>query len=187
MPSLNRAEKVTGTYLRLNGFLHLPLFTVFSNGEHGHVDYVALRAKNSVEEAGNVRFLIDEEFFDLCATPDIPDPRAVFLGAVAEVRTNNNREAPSDYHTAYAQQFLGGVPMVRLSFCDCKTPLWRDDDGVVVVSLNHAMTWVRRRILWMQKQGWKFTKFGSWTLSEDFLGDVLVELEREWGVQTARE
>ena len=46
----------------------MPLFSVFSDERHGHVDFIALRAANSVEVAGNVRFRIDDDFFDLCTT-----------------------------------------------------------------------------------------------------------------------
>jgi hypothetical protein len=41
---LNLAEKIARAYLRLNGFPQLPHFTVFSGGEHGHVDLIGIRA-----------------------------------------------------------------------------------------------------------------------------------------------
>ncbi len=60
---MNAAEKIAASYLRLNGFLLLPHFTVFEGGYHGHVDIVGLRAAGSKEVGGGLTFPTDDKLF----------------------------------------------------------------------------------------------------------------------------
>jgi len=88
---MNMSEKIAATYLRLNGFLLLPQFTVFIDGEHGHVDLVGLRAKGSSEESAGLTFLIDDKFFN-AIDPDVcKDPRNEFLGVVRLSRFSSRK------------------------------------------------------------------------------------------------
>lgn len=92
---MNTAEKLAATYLRLNGFLLLPHFTVFQGSHHGHVDLIGLRAKNSFSGFDGKPFLTDEALFEAIGQTGCPEPKSVFLGLVAEVRTNERRDAPN--------------------------------------------------------------------------------------------
>ena len=87
-------EKIAVTYLRLNGFLLLPQFTVFIGGDHGHVDLVGLRAKGSKEQAGQFVFPIDERFFKAIDRLISANPLEEFLGLVGEVKTNRQKDHP---------------------------------------------------------------------------------------------
>src|SRR2546430_337732 len=116
MPSPNTPEKIAGLYLRLNGFLQLPLFTLFYEDRYGQIDIVALRAGNSVEKAMGVEFIVDDDFFKTCKSEALPDPKATTFGLVAEVRGNKARKAPDVEYAGYASSLLGGVPVVRVSF-----------------------------------------------------------------------
>ena len=42
---MNAAEKIAATYLRLNGFLLVPQFTVFEGDRHSHVDLVSIETR----------------------------------------------------------------------------------------------------------------------------------------------
>jgi len=183
MPSVNQPEKIAGLYLRLNGFLHLPLFTVFFEDGYGQIDYIALRAGNSVEKAGGVEFIVDDDFFKMCISDALTSPRETTFGIVAKVRGNKARKAPDATNTAYARKFLGELPVVRVSFCDVAKEL-RISDGVIVVSIKYAWAWIHKRITWMDEQGWKFTKSQSWALSDDFLSDLLYQTGRDWKKKT---
>lgn len=180
MATQNTPEKIAGLYLRLNGFLQLPLFTLFYEDRYGQIDILALRGKDSVEKAMSVEFPVDEAFFEKLKLNDQDEPKKDFLGIVAEVRGNANRKAPEVEDADYAKKFLGDVRVARVSFVDAKTEL-SVKNGVVIVSMAHASGWIRQRIAWMEQQGWRFTKSGSWTLSHDYLADVLYDLGREWG------
>jgi hypothetical protein len=184
MPSSNTAEKVAGLYLRLNGFLQLPLFTLFYEDKYGQIDILGIHGKNSVEKAMGVEFPVDDAFFEACKRKELDDPKGTILGVVAEVRGNNRRKAPDVEHVQYAANFLGEAPIIRVSFSDSATALGVKD-GVVVVSMRHATEWIRSRVKWMESQGWRFTKSGSWSLSDDYLSDILYDLGREWGTFVA--
>jgi len=60
---MNTAEKLACTYLRLNGFLLTPHFTIFSGENHTHIDIIGLRSKGSKEEVDNFTFPLDDDFF----------------------------------------------------------------------------------------------------------------------------
>jgi len=51
-------EKIASLYLRLNGFLQLPLFTLFYPDRYGQIDIIALRPGNSVEKAMGIEFIV---------------------------------------------------------------------------------------------------------------------------------
>jgi hypothetical protein len=45
------AEKIAATYLRLNRFLLLPLFTIFEYEGSRQIDLIGLRARGSLEQS----------------------------------------------------------------------------------------------------------------------------------------
>jgi hypothetical protein len=47
---MNGPEKIAAAYLRLNGFLLLPQFTIFDGQRHNHIDLVGVRCAASVEK-----------------------------------------------------------------------------------------------------------------------------------------
>lgn len=64
---MNMAEKIAATYLRLNGFLVLLQFTVFIDGEHGHVDRPTRMANSRVFLLGKPRDLNTPEPHRSCS------------------------------------------------------------------------------------------------------------------------
>lgn len=170
---MNMAEKIAATYLRLNGFLLLPQFTVFIGGEHGHVDFVGLRARNSREESDGVVFPIDTKLFaaidgQVCATP-----LNEFLGLVGEVKTNRRIDFPKHEQVEYVRPFLGNVPIVLVAFSEGATePTWQD--RCLKIGNGYALEWIFERASWMNERLNTLTKTGSWNLSEDALSQILV-------------
>lgn len=171
---MNPAEKIAATYLRLNGFLLLPQFTAFGGDQHNHVDLLGLRAANSVELVGMYPPLpTDDSLFGAIPNNVCAHPRQEFLGAVAEVKTNARRDKPEAGHIAYVSAFLGGVPIVPMSFSESRdAPTWREDH--LAVGNRHALGWVISRFQWMNGNFQGFTKSGSWPWSEDALAELLV-------------
>jgi hypothetical protein len=170
---MNMAEKIAATYLRLNGFLLLPQFTVFIGGDHGHVDLVGLRAKGSKEESAGLTFPIDDKFFDSIDLLVCENPLDEFLGLVGEVKTNRRIDQPKDQQVTYVRPFLGNVPIVPVAFSEgSKEPRWEDE--CLHVGNAYALEWVFERASWMNGNVQALTKTGSWNLSEDALSEILV-------------
>ena len=170
---MNPAERIVATYLRLNGFLLLPHFTTFGGGYHNHMDLLGLRAPGSIERVEDITFPLDDAFF--AALPDQfgECPQRVLLGLVAEVRTNRTVDIPDADHITYASTFLGGAPVVPISFSDSTTdPRW--NNGRLEASNRYALEWIIERIRWMDKHHRGLTKSGSWPWSEDSLAELLV-------------
>jgi len=115
---MNLAEKLAGTYLRLNGFLALGQFTAFDGKQHNHIDIVAFRAPNSQELVDGISLITDDLLFDSLSDLVGYPSRTAALGIAAEVRTNEDRDEPSDAHIEYVEHFLGGLPIIRLAFFD---------------------------------------------------------------------
>ena len=170
---MNTAEKIAAIYLRLNGFLLLPHFTVFDGKQHNHIDIVGLRAANSVECLGDLIFPIDNRLFK-AASEFVNNPESIFLGALAEVRTNQMKDSLSNEHVAYLSNFLGGIDSIRLSFYEFRDNEPTTLNGSIDIGNRFAMNWIIERINWMQEQKMNLTKHGSWFLSEEWLADILV-------------
>jgi hypothetical protein len=142
---MNLAEKIAATYLRLNGFLLLPHFTVFGGGYHGHVDVLGLRAGGSKELAGVLTFPTDDKFFGAVPHRITESARDTSLGLVAEVRTNDSRDRPHPNQLDYVRAFLGNVPVVPVAFFESKTePVWREE--CLEVGNAYAIRWIVQRI-----------------------------------------
>jgi hypothetical protein len=173
LDEVNTAEKIAATYLRLNGFLLLPHFTVFDGDDHNHIDLIALRAARSAELVRDLKLPVDEPFFSLVSKCLDVDAIAVSTAIIAEVRTNKDRKIPSPAHIQYAKNFLGSVPSIAISFAKDRTNLETDATGLRIGNA-YALQWILQRIEWMDSQKMHLTKTGSWTWSEDFLSDILV-------------
>lgn len=170
---MNMAEKIAATYLRLNGFLLLPQFTVFIDGEHGHVDLVGLRAKGSKEESAGVSFITDDEFFGAIDPAVCVDPRNEFLGLVGEVKKNRQVDFPKAKQVEYVRPFLGPAPIVSVFFSAAgKSPKWTLQG--LHVGTGYALEWIFKRASWMNNNLKSWSKTGSWNLSEDALSEILV-------------
>jgi hypothetical protein len=168
---MNTAEKIASTYLRLNGFLLLPHFTVFAGTRHNHVDLVGLRPPNSVERSFGQKLPRDPEltraFVNLFGQGASKRP----IGLIAEVRSNEKRDKITDAHVNYIREFLGGIEPLRFTFFEAPIEVNRDNAGIAI-GLYHAFRWIHWRINRMQKN-LPLKKLGSWTLSEAFLADIL--------------
>ncbi|MDD2708126.1 MAG: hypothetical protein PHV34_08965 [Verrucomicrobiae bacterium] len=175
---MNLAEKLAACYLRLNGFLLLPHFTVFGGERHNHVDLVGLRARNSKESIGNFPFPTDDrlfkEFDQLCGGSS----RSKTFGVIGEVKSNEESDVISREHFDYIRRFLGEFPIYRIVFRDSEDAIVRKDDAIEV-GLRAAGCWILECIHKMDNI-LKLTKTGSWTLSESFLSDIL--LLRKYGL-----
>jgi len=170
---MNFAEKLAGTYLRLNGFLVLPNFTVFGEAQHNHVDLIGFRAPNSKEIVEGKLLPIDGKLFKAISTLwDKRDPTKEPLGIAVEVRTNKKRDVPTESHIRYVGEFLGRVPVWRIAFYEGRHAIELHED-TIHVGLRYAGLWIQRRIDWMLKQKFKLNKTGSWAWSEPFLSDYL--------------
>ena len=172
---MNTAEKIAATYLRLNGFLLLPHFTTFNGNYHGHVDIVALRAANSQECLGDFIFPIDDAFWGIISGTLRTDAKKKFIGAIAEVKTGDEEEFPAPIHVDYIQTFLGDAQCIKISFSQLHDKSTFDyKSGTICISLTYAFKWILSRFSKMDEQKMRLTKDGSWTLSEDFLSEILV-------------
>ena len=60
---MNATEKLAATYLRLNGFLLLPHFTIFTGRQHSHFDLIGLHPMNGAEIGGRLQLPKDENLF----------------------------------------------------------------------------------------------------------------------------
>ena len=170
---MNTAEKIAGTYLRLNGFFLLPQFTVFDGTRHNHIDLVALRAANSEERVDDVVLPVDDQLFETVSI-FIDNPKSNHFGAIVEVRTNENRDIPTNEHFVYTSRFLGGLPSVRLSFYEFDDNNPVPSENSINIGNRYAIGWILDRINWMQGQHMRLAKEGSWHLSEEWLADILV-------------
>ena len=168
---MNPAEKLAATYLRLNGFLLLPHFTVFTGAGHNHVDLVGYRPPNSRELVHGDSLPRDDELSSRLARELRQDATTLPVGVIAEVRGNRNRDKITPEHVRYVGSFLGGITPARIAFCLAKTPFRRDRRGLCI-SLGYAHQWIDKRIVWMERHC-HLSKTGSWTLSEGFLADLL--------------
>jgi hypothetical protein len=169
---MNAAEKIAATYLRLNGFLLVPQFTVFEGDRHSHVDLVGIRAAGSREIVKGETLPTDGRLFTALEAGGIVHPRDTCLGLVAEVKTNDSVERPSDAHVAYVGPFLGDLPLVLSYFSESASkPQWVN--GCLAMSTSYALWWIFQRVKWMDAE-FQLTKSGSWTWSDDPLSDLLI-------------
>ena len=146
---------------------------MFEGGYHGHVDLVGLRAAGSEEVGGELPFPTDEKLFDAVPRHICELPRNTFLGLVVEVRTNKNRDEPEANQVAYVRRFLGNVPVLKVAFLESdKQPAWTD--GCMQVGNRYALSWIIKRVRWMDDNHHRLTKAGSWPWSDDALAEFLV-------------
>ncbi len=173
MSAANTAEKIAAVYLRLNGFLLLPHFTVFIDGHQRHIDLLGLRAADSEERPfGNLPCLLDELLFeDIKNHFNIANPKSVFLGAVVEVRTNEKTKYPEIDYRNYAGKFLGKSQQISMAFARVKN--FEFQENTLVVNLDYALEWVMERINHMENE-LNVNKFESWFQSDEFLADILI-------------
>jgi hypothetical protein len=168
---MNVAENLASAYLRLNGFLLLSHFTVFTGGGHNHVDLIGLRAPNSQERVNGTQLALDEALFNALSALRGDNSKSALVAIAAEVRTNAQRDVPTLEHVDYVRAFFGGVPVVtRFSFYDMAKTIVLTADGLDI-GLSHTGHWIQWRIDSMHGQ--RLTKEGSWNLSDPFLADLL--------------
>lgn len=166
---MNTPEKIAATYLRLNGFLLLPHFTVFIAGaQHNHVDLIGYRPRNSEESVSNVPLERDEEFSSKIKELQNDGNEDSSAGIIVQVRGNKTCPDFFEKHDEYIAKFLGSIKPVRVIF-HCQKDnisIKRGDKPCICISLKHSYKWIQDRISWIRKAG-------SWELSEEFLADLL--------------
>jgi hypothetical protein len=177
---MNTGEKIVGAYLRLNGFLVLPHFTILDGEHHTHVDFVGLRPRGGAEVVNGDELPRDDMLTSaLAAACAEPDRRAsnLWLGLVAEVKTTEKPAAIAKASIEYARRFLGDVDKVLgISFSGAISDL-AHVDATIHFPLRRCVDWALQRIRLMEASRFRLSKTGSWTWSEAFLADLLV-LER---------
>jgi hypothetical protein len=169
---MNAPKKIVNTYFRLNGFFLLPQFTYFLGGQYNHVDLMALRPPSGKEVVRDITFPIDVDFFN-CLSEWTMFPTENFLGAVVEIKGNQEREIPLQSHMDYATEFFGNagpiIPVsVSLSYKKIDV-----QDHVLRIPLQHALSWSLYRIYWVESHLDYLKKVTSWSWSEEFLSDLL--------------
>lgn len=170
---MNTTEKLAATYLRLNGFLLLPHFTIFTGQQHSHIDLIGLHPMNGVERAGELALPKDDDLFDTIRNNYGLNPEHNLIGIVAEVKTNQDVEEPSPEKLNYAGRFLGNANLVPICFTD-RIPDIQILNGTILIGLNYTFNWIMYRINWMEQRRNRLSKEGSWNWSEDFLADILI-------------
>jgi len=165
---MNSPEKVASTYLRLNGFLLLPNFTVFDGEHHTDIDLIGVRAPDAAERIGDIALP-----FDPLLTKALPLVGGRWIAMAAQVKAGR-AEYPPDAHLQYVQHVVGGeTRVVRAGFTGEAGGVSVQANGVLV-SLEHALSWIWWRFDWMDENARSLTKDGSWAWSEPFLADLLL-------------
>jgi hypothetical protein len=172
--AMNTSEKIAATYLRLNGFFVLPLFTVFDGEHHNHLDLLSVHTPGSTESVHGIPLLTDPNLFagleKLGAKPN-----EQITGVASEVKTGKEKGEITQGHINYAARFVN-APLFPVWFYRVSAkPPWVEEDQLRI-SLPYAIDWIISRFDWMELEAHKFTltKTGSWTWSEQFLADLLV-------------
>ena len=170
---MNAPEKIAATYLRLNGFLLLPHFTIFTDRHHNHVDLIGYRPRNSEECVSDVPLKRDDDFSNKIEELQNDDTKTLPTGIIVQVRGNTTYPKFHDNHEEYVERFLGIKP-VRIIFRRQKKSIFikeENENRSVCVGLKHSFGWIQERIGEMHSY---HSKTGSWTLSEEFLADLLL-------------
>jgi hypothetical protein len=168
---VNTAEKLAAVYLRLNGFLLLPHFTLFNGNGHNHVDLIGFRPGSSFEEIFGAPALRDTELSEYLTERMRRDSDRRNVGIIAQVKGNSVRDRITQSQVEYVQNFFGGIEPVCLTFSLAAKDFGQGDHDLKI-SLGHAHNWIQRRVTDLENRG-RLTKIGSWELSEEFLGDLL--------------
>lgn len=173
MYKLNCPEKITGAYLRLNGFFLLPQFTIFDGEQHSHIDFLALKPPAGRELCLDGELPKDKKLFKSISKLISDDAEKSLLGAIVEVKGGNEIEYPEGNAIKYAQHFIGdATPICSICFSKKVNDI-EINNGLLIISLKYSLSWCIGRFEWMNENKRKLTKSGSWTWSEDFLSDLL--------------
>jgi hypothetical protein len=176
---MNFAERLTGLYLRLNGFLLMPAFSTFTirpreedRKAHAHIDILGFRPPGSFEQLEDVRFPVDALLFK-CLESRVGEPLDCPLAVVCEVRTNQLGEFPRRERCDYARSMCGGIEVIPMCFDDSLNNVrFEQSERGIRVGLAHAYGWIAARISWLEER--QVPKLASWNWSESMLAEVLV-------------
>jgi len=170
--SVNTPEKIAATYLRLNGFLLLPHFTTFfARPENNHVDLIGYRPAKSKELVHRKKLERDVAFSKNLTETLGKNSVKSKVGIIVQVRGNAQQVEITDEQVEYVKSFLGGIDPVRILF-HCQKPPILIEGNQIRIDLKYSYHWIQNRVKEMERVS-KIHKTGSWTLSEEFLGDLL--------------
>jgi len=147
---MNSPEKIAGVYLRLNGFFLMPQFTLFDGKRHTHIDFLGLRAPQSIEMCGNLAFPLDDGLFNLLDEQVEGDSRNQLLAVITEVKGNKKKEKPGEGHIEYIDHFIGSANRIKIFFRNQGVEVSRSDD-VIEIPLGYSLNWIIRRIDWIDE------------------------------------
>jgi hypothetical protein len=170
---MTTTEKIAATYLRLNGFFLLPLFTVFDGAQHNHIDLLGLRAAGSAESINGISLPVDGDLL-LCLTKMGATPNETVTGIIVEVKTANERDVITLGHIDYAKRFMNTNHAYPIWFYGSKTESPKIEKDHLRISMQYAMDWIIYRFDKMNGMKDVLAKQKSWAWSEEFLSDLLM-------------
>ena len=169
---MNTPEKISLLYVRLNGFLLLPHFTLFNGDSHSHVDFVGIRPANGKEICNSLELPVDDELYKAIDSVLGNGSLRQTFGVVGEVKGGKGAEIPEEKNLKYVQNFLGGLEILGLSFAwGAGAP--KSEKRTVLVGIEHSIDWIKSRVSWMDSNLSRLSKSGSWNWSDEYMGDVL--------------
>lgn len=171
---METTEKIVSLYLRLNGFFLMPHFTTFV-GEFKHVDLLGVRFKNAAEKIGGYTLKVDEDFLARLNGNSKDIKLWVEVGSAREIP----RLFPEKKED-YVKRIFGsnnGIKKACFDFSLEDSKLCRVEKALVI-SKGRCRDFILSRFAQMESEPLKsrmkeLTKEGSWSWSEEFLGDLL--------------
>ncbi|HBJ85058.1 MAG TPA: hypothetical protein DDZ88_14545 [Verrucomicrobiales bacterium] len=182
---MNLAENIAATYLRLNGFFLLPHFTVLKGDRHNHIDLLALRAAGAEEKvpgsATPKSLPVDDQLFGKLdelfqIKGKSASSKSNFIGMMAEVRSNRNKDEIDEPHISYVRPLFGNAHLFRALFFRAKNfemKISGKNHDELEIDIIYASKWILKRIEETEKFENLLTKTKSWALSEPFLSDIM--------------
>ncbi len=180
---MNTPEKIAQAYLRLNGFFTIPQFTVLKE-KGGHIDLLAVRLGGSKEKIG-----VDSDMRTISIDNNLLSKLSVSedetIGLVIEVKGGKSDTAKVDeLQFEYAKLFFGNLNSIKKVGFENKSnsEIFTRNDHIIL-TLEYSLKFIKKRFSQLKSIEREFrgngllSKEGSWTLSEDFLSD-LVYLEK---------
>jgi hypothetical protein len=151
---------------------------MFYRDHHSHVDFLAYHPSEAHEHAllqddEYEKIPSDDELFNNISNLIGKDAYRVSLGAIIEVKGNQDIEIPDNKHLDYAINVFGKDAH------PCKISFTRKDlhyeilEDSLLISLKDVINYIYSRFDWMN-DNLALSKTMSWNLSEDNLSDLLL-------------
>jgi len=124
------------------------------------VDLIALRPQGAFEEFEGHKFPLDRALFKAIDNL-LPDALNKTIGAVCEIRTNDEGNFPEEKRQEYASRMSAVPTVIPMCFDTSFDGLEYDEHHKGVhIALFHALEWIGARIMWLDNN--KISKSESW-------------------------